>query len=166
MRLRSLLCALICFSSAHAKLVRIDVEQRSDVLAGRAFGKSGPYECIRARAYFAVDPKHPLNRGIVDIAKAAVNDAGQVEFSADLFMLKPRDSAKGNGTVLLEPPNRGGKALLATFNRGKSAVDPADPASFGDGLLLNEGARQRVPANVSRQNRRPRWVAWGWPSPI
>ena len=139
MRSGFLLCALICLSSAHAKLVRIDVEQRSDVLAGRAFGKSGPYECIRARAYFAVDPKHPLNRGIVDIAKAAVNDAGQVEFSADLFMLKPRDSAKGNGTVLLEPPNRGGKALLATFNRGKAAIDPADPASFGDGLLLNEG---------------------------
>ena len=52
-------------------------------------------------------------------------------------MLKPRDATKGNGTLLLEPPNRGSKALLATFNRGKSAVDPADPAAFGDGLLLN-----------------------------
>ena len=139
MRRAALVCMLVSLSIANAKLVRIAVEERTDVLAGRSFGKSGPYECIRARAYFAIDPKHPLNRGIVDIAKAPVNDAGQVEFSADLFMLKPRDPAKGNGTLLLEPPNRGSKALLATFNRGKAVVDPADSAAFGDGLLLNEG---------------------------
>ncbi|MEO8129092.1 MAG: alpha/beta hydrolase domain-containing protein, partial [Bryobacteraceae bacterium] len=126
-------------SSAQAKLVRIAVEERVDVLGGRAFGKTGAYECIRGRAYFAVDPRSPMNGGIVDLANAAVNEAGQVEFSADLFLLKPRDATKGNGTLLLEPPNRGSKGLLATFNRGKANIDPADVASFGDGFLLNEG---------------------------
>ena len=32
--------------------------------------------------------------------------------------MKPRDSAKGNGTALFEISNRGGKALLGTFQAG------------------------------------------------
>jgi len=38
-----------------------------------------------------------------------------VEFSADVYVLKPRDPAKGNGTILLEVPNRGGKGMLNAF---------------------------------------------------
>jgi len=124
---------------AHAAVVRIEVIERADVLAGRAFGPAGPYEKIRARAYMAVDPTLPPNRRITDIGRAPRNEAGLVEFSADVYVLKPRDPARGNATVFVEFPNRGGKSILGVFQNGRSAADPSAPDHFGDGFLMEQG---------------------------
>ncbi len=72
-------------------------------------------EHVVAKVHFAVDPKLPQNRIIADIDLAPRNDAGLVEFSADLDVLKP---AKSNGTALVEISNRGGKSLLGVFQLG------------------------------------------------
>ena len=135
------ICSAVLFVSfgAHAGLVRIEVKERSAVLDGRAFGKAGAYERIKGTAYFAVDPKAPANGEIVDLDKAPRNDAGLVEFSADLYMLKPRDQSLGNRTVLYEAPNRGGKGMLGMFDRATSSLDPTTPEHFGDGMLLEAG---------------------------
>jgi len=97
--------ALLCTSLSFAGVTRIDVIQRSDVLDGSPIGATGPYERIVAKAYFAADPKLGPNRIIADIDLAPRNAEGKVEYSADLYILKPRDTAKGNGTVLLEISN-------------------------------------------------------------
>jgi len=86
----------------------------------------GPYEHIVAKVHFAIDPKLPANRIIADINLAPRNEQGLVEFSADLDVVKPRDSAKGNGTALFEISNRGGEALLNVFQ-------------LGDNFLLDHG---------------------------
>ena len=86
-------------------LVRVEVQERSDVLEGRAFGAAGAYERIVGKAYFAVDPK--LNPQVRDLELAPRNEQGMVEFQADLYVLKPRDPARGNGAVLYEVSNRG-----------------------------------------------------------
>lgn len=114
-----------------AALLRIEVEERSDVAEGRAFGRSGAYERIVGRAFFAVDPKLAANRAIVDLDKAPRNAAGQVEFSADFYVLKPRDPAMGNGAALFEVSNRGGRAMTQLFGRGQGEA--------GDGFLLEQG---------------------------
>src|SRR4051794_17428678 len=88
-----------------AALQRIYVSERTDVLEGRAFGPAGPYERITGRAHFTVDPNLAANRAIVGLDRAPRNSAGLVEFSSDFYMLKPRDPAKGNGTVLFEVVN-------------------------------------------------------------
>jgi hypothetical protein len=135
------ICALLLcfFVGANGALVRIEMKDRSEVLNGHSFGKSGAYERVRGKAYFAVDPKAAANRGIVDLDKAPRNSAGSVEFSADLYMLKPRDPARGNRTILYEAPNRGGKGMLGMFNRASSSMDPTSAEHFGDGLLLDAG---------------------------
>src|SRR5215218_5020478 len=102
------LSAAIC----QAAVDHIHATERSDVLDGVSFGSAGPYERIVAKAYFVVDPKLPANRIVRDIDLAPRNENGMVEFSADLYVLKPRDPAKGNGTVLFEVSNRGGKGML------------------------------------------------------
>jgi hypothetical protein len=122
-----------------AALLRIEVSDRSDVLDGKAFGAAGPYERIVGRAYFAVDPNLPANRIITDLAKAPRNDEGLVEFSSDIYVLKPRDPKHGNGAVLFEVSNRGGKAMLAVFDHGPAAADPRMEKDFGDGFLLEQG---------------------------
>jgi hypothetical protein len=135
----AIMSVLILATSANAKVTRIEVLSRSDVLAGRAFGDCGAYEKVIARVYFEIDPRDSHNRQIVDIDKAPRNARGKVEFSADLYLLKPKDMNRGNNAVLLEIPNRGGKALLRFFNRARSSPDPSTEAEFGDGFLMNQG---------------------------
>ena len=139
MRKLWLLAGLVCSSVCHAALDRIYASERSDVLGGASFGSAGPYERIVGKAYFRVDPKLPANRIVRDIDLAPVNADGMVEFSADLYVLKPRDPAKGNGTVLFEVSNRGGKGMLGMFNRAKGSSDPRTEEELGDRLLLDRG---------------------------
>ncbi len=55
---------------------------------------------------------------------------GQVEFGADVIVIKPRDPKTGNGTILFELSNRGGTGL-GMFGRGSE--------DYGDGFLLEQG---------------------------
>jgi hypothetical protein len=136
--LRTLLL-LAAASCAHAAVTRIDVLERSDVLEGKEFGAAGAYERITGKVYFTVDPALPANRIITDIGLAPRNAEGLVEFSSDLYVLKPRDPARGNGAVLYEVSNRGRKGMLQMFNRASGGLDPRTPEHFGDGFLMQQG---------------------------
>ena len=125
-------------SFAFAAVTRVEI-QRSDVLAGASFGPAGAYERLIGKAYFAVDPKLAPNRIIADIDLAPRNAEGKVEFSADLYILRPRVAAKSNGTALVEISNRGGKGLLGTFDLASGSMDPHSEADFGDKFLIEQG---------------------------
>ncbi|HYO82736.1 MAG TPA: alpha/beta hydrolase domain-containing protein [Bryobacteraceae bacterium] len=128
--------AMLCPAELH----RIYVEERTDVAEGRAFGAAGPYERITGRAHFRVDPNAAANRGIADVDRAPRNSEGLVEFSADFHMLKPRDPARGNSTLLFEVVNRGNKLMHRTFQFGAGSTnDPQTAADLGDAYLLEQG---------------------------
>lgn len=95
------------------------------------------YERVVARAYFKIDPKLPANKIIRDIDRAPVDADGFVRYSADLYVLKPRDPATGNGSILFEVSNRGGKGLLNMF---------------GEQFLIDQGYTIV-------------WVGWQWDVP-
>lgn len=109
---------LLAPAAALADVTRVDVQRREDILGGKAFGSAGPYEKLVGKVYFAVDPNNPHNKIIVDLDKAPKNAAGKVEFSADLYIIKPKDASKGNGVVFFDIVNRGNKGLLRVFSRG------------------------------------------------
>jgi len=136
---RTFLATLFAGLIAQAGVVRMEIKEQSDVLEGRSFGKTGGYERIAGKVYFAVDPKLAVNHMIADIDKAPRNKDGMVEFSSDFYMLRPKDAKKGNGAVFCEISNRGNKSLLTNFNRAPGSTDPRKPEDFGDGFLLNEG---------------------------
>ncbi len=115
-----------------ARVLRVEVLSRTPIAASSSAPAS---EKIQARVYFAVHPGDPHNVPVVDIDKAPRNDKGEVEFSADLFLIRP--IAKGNGALLLEIPNRGGKGLLSLVDGGKA--DPATADDLGDAWLLRQG---------------------------
>jgi hypothetical protein len=117
----------------------VTVSERSSVLNGRSFGKVGPYERLTGTVRFAVDPHLPANRAISDLELAPQDATGQVEFSANFYILQPVNAASANGTALVEISNRGGKALLSTFNFADGSSDPRKPEHFGDGFLLERG---------------------------
>jgi hypothetical protein len=126
-----LLISAILVPLAQARVVRVEITSRGDIQEGKPFGSSGAYEKIVGRVYFAVDPGNLHNRQIVDLDKAPRNAHGEVEFSADLYLLKPKDMAKGNQAVLFEVSNRGGRGILSLVN-GREG-------EFGDGFLMRQG---------------------------
>ena len=87
-----------------------------DVLGGKSFGRTGAYEKCFGKIFFSLDPDGPRNRGIVDLDKAPRNANGEVEFSSDLFVLRPKDPSGGNGVLFFDVVNRGNKGLLGNFN--------------------------------------------------
>jgi|HubBroStandDraft_6_1064221.scaffolds.fasta_scaffold03225_5 hypothetical protein len=127
---------LFIVAGVDAHVTRVEVISRTDVLDGHAFGLAGAYEKIVGRVYFAVNPENLHNKLIVDLAKAPRNPQGEVEFSADLYLLKPKDMNKGNNAVLFEVSNRGGKGILRLVN-GVTSADPN--GEYGDGFLMREG---------------------------
>ncbi|MEE8543087.1 MAG: hypothetical protein V3S94_04455, partial [Gammaproteobacteria bacterium] len=131
-------CWLVTLSSV-AEVVRIDVERRSAVAGGMSYGLAGPYEALSGTIHYAVDPANPANRVIADIDFAPRNAAGQVEFSADFYLLKPVDADAGNGTVFVDVMNRGRKRVLSYFNLAGASLEPDTEADLGDGFLMYEG---------------------------
>jgi hypothetical protein len=100
----------------------------------------GPYERVVARAYGEVDPAHPRNAIIQDLALAPRTERGLVDYSTDVEILRPADASRGNRVLLFEVVNRGNKIAVAAFNG-----IPAGPAERnalaapGDGFLFREG---------------------------
>jgi hypothetical protein len=139
MALRTVIALLLAATPAYADIVRIEVASRADVLAGKAFGASGAYETLAGKIYFAVDPRNRVNQIITDIDKAPRNAAGLVEFSSDFYLIKPKDPARGNGTLLYEVSNRGGKGMVGFFNFAQGSPAPQTAEQFGDGFLLERG---------------------------
>jgi hypothetical protein len=122
-----------------AEVVRVVIDERADVLDGRAFGGVGAYEKIIGRVYFVFDPDNPMNARIVDLARAPRNADGLVEAWANFMVLQPKDPTRGARTALLEVSNRGGKAVLSYFNGARGSRNPELEEHVGDGLLMRHG---------------------------
>lgn len=132
--------------AAQAQVVRFEVLERAPAYGGRSFDAVGPYEKVTARATIALDPADPRNAVIVDIDKAPRTANGRVEATADVVLLRPVDPARGNGTLLVDVPNRGRQIGPQLFNDVPEAnsLDKGDP---GNGFLERQGYTQL-------------WVGW------
>jgi hypothetical protein len=119
-------------------VTRIEIHSRVPYEDGLPFGDVGAYERIDGRLHFAVDPLHPANQAVVDLDKAARDEAGRVRFSADFCLLQPVDPARGNRRLLLDVLNRGGK-LARRFNCAVAPLTPSDRFEPGDGFLFRHG---------------------------
>jgi hypothetical protein len=124
---------------AQARVTRIEVLRTEPFAGGEVFGTVGAYEKVVGRFHGELDPALPPNSVIVDLDKAPRNARGRVEYSADFYILKPVDLAKGNGAILYEVNNRGSKRALVYFNSAPPSNDPASPEQAGNGFLMRQG---------------------------
>jgi hypothetical protein len=118
-----------------ARVLRIEITSRTDVLQGNAFGETGAYERIIGRVYFSVPVANKHNRQIVDLDNAVNLKDGEVEFSSDFVAVRPKDAKKGNGSMLLQVPNRGRASRMTWVEGGDSGLANDD----GDAWLLRDG---------------------------
>ena len=136
LRLPFLLTALVLtVPLLHARVVRVDITSRADVLNGKQFGTAGSYERITGRIYISLPVTNPHNQRIVDLSNAVNLKNGEVEFSSDFIAVRPKDAGKGNGSLLLEVPNRGRGRILSLVDGGDWDL----AADAGDAWLLHNG---------------------------
>jgi hypothetical protein len=134
-RLALLLFPILPIASLNAGVTRAEIASRVDVLNGKIFGDVGAYERITGRVFFSLPVANPHNRRIVDLNKAINLKHGGVEFSADFVAIRPKDAGKGNGSMILEVPNRGKPRITGLVDGGD--WDVANDG--GDGWLLRNG---------------------------
>ena len=119
----------------NARVLRVETANCTDVLGGKEFGNAGAYERITGRIYFSLAVNNPHNQRIVDLGNAVNLKKGEVEFSADFIAVQPKDAHKGNGSMLLEVPNRGRGRILSLVDGGDWDL----AADAGDAWLLRSG---------------------------
>ena len=97
---------LVLATPAGAEVIRVEITSREP------FGESdpskiGPYERLRGRVVYALDPGDEANRRIVDLGLAVTDDGGRVLFYGDIEIIAPVDRAQAQPTVLYVINNRG-----------------------------------------------------------
>src|SRR5262245_12646633 len=139
-------CAIAAFSApvtspAEAHITRIVIDRarsESPTFEGRTFGpdgKVGPYEKLRGKAFGELNPDDPRNAAITDIKLAPRNARGKVEYSMDIFILKPIDLTKGNHKLFLDFNNRG-EMRVAALNDAALSNNPIQAAQAGTGFIM------------------------------
>ncbi|MCB0602302.1 MAG: cyanophycinase [Saprospiraceae bacterium] len=132
--------ALLLNLRVHAAVQSIHITSKETVLNGKTFGNSGAYELWKGTVTFVFDPLNKQNQRVTDIDLAEKSDAGFVEATANIVILKPADMSKASGVGLVEVSNRGGKFSMRYFNLAtNTGLDVNDPEAFGDGLLMEQG---------------------------
>ena len=114
--------------------------------------RSSPANLLRGRPVPGAEQDHHRHR------QGAEKRRGHVEFSSDFFLIKPKQIERGNGTVLYEVSNRGGKGMLGFFNHAAGSLDPTTDAADGRRLPDEAGLHAAVGrlAVRSAAARRPR----------
>jgi hypothetical protein len=123
---------------------RFEITLRRPLADGRAFGAVGPYEELKGRLHFTVDPTHASNRAITDLDRAPRDASGRVAFASDVSLLLPVDRAKASGRLIVDVVNRGNIVTVPNFNHATRpnlvpGCDPNPPIDVGDGWLMRHG---------------------------
>ena len=111
---------------------------QSPTFGGMSFGSVGQYEKLRGTAHGEVDPLDPRNSVITDIALAPRNARGNVEYSTDIFILKPIQLKNGNHRMFIDYNNRG-EMRLGRINDVELSNNPTTAADAGNGFVMNLG---------------------------
>src|SRR3970282_196557 len=122
-------------------VTRFEFGLRRPLAGGRALGERGPWEELKGVLHFAVDPAHPANARITDLALAPRGADGRVVFRADASLLPRVAPPPGNGRAVLDVVNRGNTVTVPNLNRATrpvfaSGADPDPPIDVGDRFLL------------------------------
>ena len=99
----------LCLSvtaAAAAEVVRIDITSREPF--GRTEATAvGPYERLRGRVIYSLDPAVEANRAIIDLNLAVTDERGHVQFYGDIEIIAPVDLRQAQPTVRYVVNNRG-----------------------------------------------------------
>ena len=128
-------CALACIvglaTPVAAKVTKLEISSKDD------FGtfKPGDYVWWQGRITGELAPTEK----IPDLDKAAKNARGMVEYSAKISLMFPKNPKSGNGTLLVDIPNRGRVYAQALYNSLHDEPFESGTTEVGTGFLQDHG---------------------------
>jgi hypothetical protein len=125
-------------ASGIRRIVIDPARSQCPTFGGLSFGAVGQYEKLRGTAYGELDPSDPRNAVITDLELAPVDVRGMVEYSMDIFVLKPINVSNGNHRLFFDFNNRG-QMRLDRLNDAALTDDPTTAADAGTGFIMNLG---------------------------
>jgi hypothetical protein len=117
--------------SADAKVMRLDITSK------QSYGtfRPGVFVFWEGRITGELRPTET----IPDIDKAPRNANGLVEYSAKISLIFPKNQKSGNGTLLVDIPNRGRPYAQALYNSPRHEPFEAGTFEVGTGFLQDRG---------------------------
>jgi hypothetical protein len=118
--------------AGHAKVLRAEKTAES------AYGtfKSGAYQRLEYR--IVGDLSGDVSR-IPELAKAEKNADGTIPYATGITLLVPQKPEDGNGTLLIDVPNRGRTLASGLFNSPRSPILSIGTFDVGNGFLQDNG---------------------------
>ncbi len=98
-------------------------------------GAAGPYTVVTGIVHGKLDPGHPDNAGIVDLDKAPRDADGQVSYTTDVVILRPKNAADARRVLFYDVVNRGNKLAQSLFIGGGALTSGAAPAADFPSIL-------------------------------
>ncbi len=116
---------------------RFEVVSTADAYNGATpAGAAGPYSVITGIVHGKLNPTHPDNAGIVDLAGAPVGADGYVSYSTDVVILRPKSAANARRVLFYDVVNRGSKVALGFIGGGAITGGAAPDATVPSILRL------------------------------
>jgi Alpha/beta hydrolase domain len=116
---------------AEAKLTRLEIDAKQ----GYGTFKAGDFARWEGRVVGELRPTEK----IPDIDKAPKNANGLVEYSAKIWLIFPSNPKTGNGTLLVDIPNRGRPYAQALYNTPRDEPFESGTFEVGTGFLQDHG---------------------------
>ena len=136
-----LIALLLMPALSKARITNIVIDparSQSPTFGSLSFEAVGQYEKLRGTAFGELDPDDPRNAVITDIAWAPRNSRGMVEYSMDIFLLKPIHLSNGNHRLFIDFNNRG-QMRLGRLNDVALSNNPTTAADAGTSFIMTMG---------------------------
>src|SRR5690349_14538625 len=136
MKLLKLLSTLLVSIAVGVPAARAE-PTRLDITSQRPFGsfRPGNYVVSEGKIYGELSPRE----FIPGIDKAKRNARGMVEYSARIVLIAPEVPSRGNGTLLVDIPNRGNAYAQALYNSPRDEPFQSGTFEQGSGFLQDYG---------------------------
>ena len=116
---------------AHAEVTRLEITGKAPYGTFRP----GDYVLWKGKVHGELAP----GEAIPDLDKAKPNARGKIEYAADIVLLMPADPSKGNGTLVVDVPNRGRVYGVALYNSPHDDPFESGTLAQGTGFLEDRG---------------------------
>jgi hypothetical protein len=126
-----LACAIGSAMPAAAKVTKLEIGSQ------QSFGTFRPGEYVWWQG--KISGELAPSEKIPDLDKAAKNAHGMVEYSAKISLMFPKNPRSGNGTLLVDIPNRGRVYAQALYNSPRDEPFSSGATEVGTGFLQDHG---------------------------
>jgi hypothetical protein len=116
---------------ANAEITRLEITSKQPYGTFR----TGDYVMWQGKVHGELSPQEP----IPGLDKASRNARGRVDYAARIVLVMPGETGRGNGTLLVDVPNRGKAYAQALYNSPRDEPFVSGTFEHGIGFLQDYG---------------------------